>query len=95
MYILAALGIGGFVGILASLFATDSDTRPALATVPLGMLGGVLGGMVGCLTGADGTPFDALGDIATLAGSMLVLVLFHVSARARVYTSRRLARRRP
>jgi uncharacterized membrane protein YeaQ/YmgE (transglycosylase-associated protein family) len=82
MGILSWIVFGLVVGIIAKLVTPGRDPGGFIVTMLLGIAGALLGGFIGRAMGFYG-PNEAAGWLMSIAGAILLLVLYRLIARRR------------
>lgn len=82
MGILSWIVFGLVVGIIAKLVTPGRDPGGFIVTMLLGIAGALLGGFVGRAMGFYG-PNEAAGWLMSIAGAILLLVIYRLVARRR------------
>lgn len=82
MGILSWIVFGLVVGIIAKLVTPGRDPGGFIVTMLLGIAGALLGGFIGRAMGFYG-PNEAAGWLMSIAGAILLLVLYRLVARRR------------
>lgn len=82
MGILSWIVFGLVVGIIAKLVTPGRDPGGFIITMLLGIAGALLGGFVGRAMGFYG-PNEAAGWLMSIAGAILLLVIYRLVARRR------------
>src|SRR5438067_2107391 len=83
MGILAWIAFGLVVGIIAKLVTPGRDPGGFIVTILLGIAGALLGGFIGRAMGFYG-PNETAGWLMSIAGAIVLLLLYRVVARRRV-----------
>jgi uncharacterized membrane protein YeaQ/YmgE (transglycosylase-associated protein family) len=83
MGILSWIVFGLVVGIIAKLLTPGKDPGGFIVTMLLGIAGALLGGFIGRAMGFYG-PNQAAGWLMSIAGSIVLLVLYRLIVRRRV-----------
>jgi uncharacterized membrane protein YeaQ/YmgE (transglycosylase-associated protein family) len=83
MGILSWILFGLVVGVLAKLLTPGRDPGGFIVTILLGIAGALLGGFLGRAMGFYG-PSQSAGWLMSIAGSVLLLLLYRVMARRRI-----------
>src|SRR5438552_18146350 len=83
MGILAWIAFGLVVGIIAKVLTPGRDPGGLIVTMLLGIAGALLGGFIGRAMGFYG-PNQSAGWLMSIAGAILLLLLYRLVARRRV-----------
>ena len=83
MGILSWIVFGLVVGIIAKLLTPGKDPGGFIVTMLLGIAGALLGGFIGRAMGFYG-PSQPAGWLMSIAGAIVLLVLYRLIARRRV-----------
>jgi len=83
MGILSWIVFGLVVGIIAKLLTPGKDPGGFIVTILLGIAGALLGGFIGRAMGFYG-PDQTAGWLMSIAGSIVLLILYRLIVRRRV-----------